>query len=91
MTWDEIPYGEACQRAVRILADGYGEAVVVRDGDQGRYWALYYFFWGQTPPATALPHWTEGPLPDTAQVRPPYEVKSWLAEMGFEEYLNDVD
>ncbi len=91
MTWDETPYGEACQRAVRVLGDGYGDAVVVRDAERGGYWVLYYFFWGQPPPATALPHWTEGPLQDTDQVRPPYEVKHWLAEMGFEEYLNDVD
>ncbi len=91
MTWAELRYEEACRRAVRIVGDGYGDVVIVPDGDHGDMWALYYFFWGQEPPPEALPHWVDGPLRDMGEVRPPYRVKTWLAETGLEEYLNDVD
>lgn len=87
--YDELPYEQACKQAVRTLTDGYGEAVVIRD--PSGYWVLYYFSWAHPPSPTALPHFLEGPLGDATEVRPPYEMKTWLEQMGYEEYLNDVD
>lgn len=37
--YGDLPYGEACKQAVRILADGYGEAVLLRE--PSGYWVLY--------------------------------------------------
>lgn len=87
--YGDLAYEEACRQAVRIVADGFGEAVLLRE--PSGYWVLYYFSWSQAPLPTALPHWLEGPLADATKVRPPYEMKTWLEQMGYEEYLNDVD
>lgn len=42
MEYDEMPYQEARRMAVKVLEDGYGDAVILKD-DHG-YWALYYFY-----------------------------------------------
>lgn len=87
--YDELPFAEATKQAVRVLGDGYGDLVVIQD--EAGYWALYYFYWAQDPPPGALPHWVEGPLPTLDAARPPFAMKTWLSEMGYEEYMNDVD
>lgn len=87
--YDELTYAEAKQMARRQMGDGYGDALILHD-DQG-YWALYYFYWSQEPPALAKPHWMEGPVADPAAFRPPYEIKRWLEENGYENFQNDLD
>ncbi|GEM82009.1 hypothetical protein [Meiothermus hypogaeus] len=87
--YDELTYREARRQAIRQMVDGYGEAVVLQD--EHGYWGLYYFYWSQEPPPEARPHWMEGPLPDPAAFRPPYEVKTWLEENGYETFQNDLD
>jgi hypothetical protein len=87
--YDELTYAEAKQRALRQMGDGYGDALILQD-DQG-YWALYYFYWSQEPPASAVPHWMEGPAADPAAFRTPYEAKRWLEENGYESFQNDLD
>ncbi|WP_337844036.1 hypothetical protein [Thermus sp.] len=89
MDYAEMPYQEARRQAVKVLEDGYGDAVVLKDGHG--YWALYYFYWAQTPPPSALPHWMEGPVAELGAVRSPYEMKKFLEEMGEPDFLNDVD
>ncbi|AFV76759.1 hypothetical protein YIM1640_12000 [Thermus oshimai] len=89
MEYAEMPYEEARKRAVRVLEDGYGDAVVLKD--EHGYWALYYFYWAQTPPPAATPHWMEGPLGEVGAIRSPYEMKKFLEEVGEPDFLNDVD
>lgn len=89
MEYDELPYGEAKARAVKVLEDGYGDAVVLKDAHG--YWVLYYFYGFQGPPPAAKPHWMEGPLPEEGQVRPPYAMRRFLEDQGDFTYLNDVD
>ncbi len=86
--YDEMPFTEAKARSVQHLQDGYGDTLIFRD-ERG-YWALYYFYWSQTPPAQARPHWMEGPQP-TPAFRTPYEMKIWLEENGYESFSNDLD
>jgi hypothetical protein len=89
MEYDELPYREAKKQAVKVLEDGYGDAVVLKDAHG--YWALYYFYGFQAPPPEAKPHWMEGPLAEAGQVRSPYAMKRFLEENGEFEFLNDVD
>lgn len=88
-SYDELPYGEACKQAVRILGDGLGDALLLKD--ESGYWVLYYFSPGRAPDPAALPDWLEGPRTDAAGIRAPYEMKAWLEELGYEAYMNDVD
>jgi len=39
MEYDEMPYAKAKAQAVKVLEDGYGDAVVLKD-ERG-YYALY--------------------------------------------------
>lgn len=87
--YDELTYAEAEKLALREMADGYGNAPILRD-DEG-YWALYYFYWSQEPPPGARPHWMEGPVADPGVFRPSYEAKTWLEENGCESFQNDLD
>lgn len=89
MEYDEMPYQEARKMAVKVLEDGYGDAVILKD-DHG-YWALYYFYWSQTPPPQAKPHWMEGPVAEANALRSPYEMKKFLEENGEFDFVNDVD
>ncbi len=89
MEYDELPYEKAKAMAVKVLEDGYGDAVVLKD-ERGLY-VLYYFYGFQAPPPTALPHWMEGPKASLEEVRSPYEAKRFLEEHGEPDYLNDVD
>ncbi len=89
MEYDELPFAKAKAMAVKVLEDGYGDAVVLKD-ERGWY-VLYYFYGFQAPPPAALPHWMEGPKSDLAEVRSPYEMKRFLEEHGELDYLNDVD
>ncbi len=87
--YDELTYREARVRSKRQLTDGYGEALVLQD--EHGYWGLYFFYWNQEPPPQATPHWMEGPRADPSGFRPPYEVKAWMEENGYESYQNDLD
>lgn len=87
--YDELTYREARARAHRQMVDGYGEALVLQD--RHGYWVLYYFYWSQEPPPEAKPHWMEGPVQDPASFRPPYVVKTWMEENGYESFQNDLD
>jgi len=87
--YSEMPYREARKQAVKVLEDGYGDAVVLKDAHG--YWALYYFYGFQVPPPEAPPHWMEGPFPGEEGIRSPYEMQKFLEEQGDFTYLNDVD
>ncbi|WP_243027697.1 MULTISPECIES: hypothetical protein [Thermus] len=89
MDYSEMPYQEARKQAVKVLEDGYGDAVILKDAHG--YWALYYLYGFQAPPPEALPHWMEGPLPTEEGIRSPYEMQKFLEEQGEFTYLNDVD
>lgn len=87
--YDELAYREARSRAVRQMVDGFGEVLVLHD--EHGYWGLYYFYWSQEPPPEAKPHWMEGPLKEPGDFRPPYIVKTWMEENGYESFQNDLD
>ncbi|MGQ9510610.1 MAG: hypothetical protein ACUVS9_01680 [Thermaceae bacterium] len=89
MDYDEMPYEQARKAAVKVLQDGYGDAVILKD--EHGYWALYYFYWSQTPPPEATPHWMEGPVEEMSRLRSPYEMKTFLEQNGEMDFLNDVD
>ncbi|WP_105317983.1 hypothetical protein [Thermus tenuipuniceus] len=89
MDYSEMPYQEARKQAVKVLEDGYGDAVILKDAHG--YWALYYLYGFQTPPPEAPPHWMEGPFPGEEGIRSPYEMQKFLEEQGDFTYLNDVD
>ncbi|MFN4071060.1 MAG: hypothetical protein ACK4HT_05800 [Thermus caldifontis] len=89
MDYSEMPYQEARKQAVKVLEDGYGDAVVLKDAHG--YWALYYLYGFQAPPPEAPPHWMEGPFPSEEGIRSPYEMQKFLEEQGDFTYLNDVD
>lgn len=86
----ELRYAEAAPRAQRVLADGYGEAVVV--SDPTGFWALYYLYGlagYRTPPPEALPDWVEGPRPNPEAFREPFAMRAWLEENGYLLWINE--
>ncbi len=68
----ELAYREAEAKAVRVLADGMGEGLVLLG--EGGYYALYYFFplYGRkAPDPEETPDWVEGPREAPEASAPP--------------------
>lgn len=85
-----MPHGEAEPRAMAILADGYGEALIL--AGVGGVYALYYLFGVEglrAPHPTHLPDWVEGPKESAQDLRPPYLMARWLEENGYELFVNE--
>lgn len=85
-----MPHGEAEPKAKAVLADGYGEALVL--GEVGGFYALYYLFGMnglKAPHPTDLPDWVEGPQGSPEDFRPPYLMARWLEENGYELFINE--
>ncbi len=86
----ELAYREAEARAVRVLADGVGEGLVLLG--EGGYYALYYFFslYGRkAPDPEETPDWVEGPREAPEGFRSPYDQARWLEEHGYTLFINE--
>jgi hypothetical protein len=86
----ELTYREAEAKAVKVLADGVGEGLVLLG--EGGYYALYYFFslYGRKAPhPEETPDWVEGPKPSPEGFRPPYDQARWLEAHGYTLFVNE--
>ncbi|KGQ22431.2 hypothetical protein [Thermus filiformis] len=84
-----LSYQEAEKRAVRVLVDGVGEALVLKE--EAGYYALYFFFGLQgrrAPDPEEEPDFVEGPRPEPA-FRDPYDQARWLEAHGYTLFVNE--
>ncbi len=82
----QMPYAEAEPQAQRVMADGYGEGLVL--AGVGGYYGLYYLF-GVRPDPEARPDWVEGPKEGLEDFPPPHTLASWLEQNGYQLYINE--
>ncbi|MDT7921699.1 MAG: annexin VII [Thermus sp.] len=86
----EMTYEEAEKKAVKVLVDGIGEALVLEG--PGGFYALYYFFrlYGlKAPHPEETPDWVEGPRPAPEGFRDPYDQAGWLEQNGYTLFINE--
>ncbi len=85
-----LPYAEAEPQAKRVLADGYGEALVLEGS--GGYYGLYYLFGVlglREPVPSHPPDWVEGPRLQVQDFKEPYQMAHWLEDNGYQLYVNE--
>ncbi len=85
-----LPYVEAEPKAERIVADGYGEGLILPG--TGGYYGLYYLFGVlglREPVPSHPPDWVEGPRADLEAFRQPYQMGAWLEQNGYNLFVNE--